>query len=66
VNFPADRLPGWLQAVHSVLPIAHMADLVRATLVGGVSTSAGTDLLILTPWCLFGLFVTWRSVSRTD
>jgi len=66
VNFPADRLPGWLQAVHSVLPIAHMADLVRATLVGGVTTSAGTDLLILAPWCAFGLLVTWRSVSRAE
>ena len=64
VNFPGDRLPGWLQEVHRVLPIAHMADLLRATLVGGLHTSAGTDLVVLSLWCAFGMIVTWRSVSR--
>ncbi|HVM53910.1 MAG TPA: ABC transporter permease [Acidimicrobiales bacterium] len=64
VNFPAERLPGWLQAVHQVLPIASMADLVRATLVGGIETDVGSALLVLAAWCTFGMVVTWRSVSR--
>jgi len=65
VNFPADRLPGWLQGVHEVLPIAPMADLVRATLVGGVETNVPTDLVALSLWCVLGLTVTIRSARRT-
>jgi ABC-2 type transport system permease protein len=64
VNFPGDRLPGWLQGVHQVLPIAHMGDLVRATLVGGTETNVGLDLVVLGLWCAFGIAVTIRSVSR--
>jgi ABC-2 type transport system permease protein len=64
VNFPAERLPGWLQGVHDVLPIAPMADLVRATLVGGVETNVGRDLVVLSVWCALGLAVTIRSVRR--
>ncbi len=29
VNYPAARLPGWLQALHDVLPVRYMADAVR-------------------------------------
>lgn len=32
VMFPASQLPGWLQAVHRVLPIQYMACLTRGTL----------------------------------
>jgi ABC-2 type transport system permease protein len=66
VNFPADRLPGWVQGVHQVLPIAHMADLMRATLVGGIETNVGLDLVVLGLWCAFGVIVTIRSVSRSS
>ena len=65
VNFPADRLPGWLQAVHEVLPIAPMADLVRGTLVGGLDAAVGRDLAVLGLWCAAGMAVTWRAVRRT-
>ena len=65
VNFPADRLPGWLQGVHEFLPIGHMADLMRSTLVRGIDTHPGTDFIVLALWCTFSLAVTWRSVSRT-
>lgn len=32
INFPADRLPQWLQAVHQVLPFQYMAEAVRDSL----------------------------------
>jgi ABC-2 type transport system permease protein len=32
VNFPADRLPGWLAATHRWLPFTYMAQVVRETL----------------------------------
>jgi ABC-2 type transport system permease protein len=65
VNFPAERLPGWLQGVHEVLPIAAMADLIRGTLVGGTQPDVGHDLVVLGLWCAIGAAVTWRAVGRT-
>ncbi|TVR20775.1 MAG: hypothetical protein EA389_15890 [Ilumatobacter sp.] len=32
INFPAERLPTWLQAVHQVLPITSMAAVSRSPL----------------------------------
>lgn len=64
VNFPAERLPGWMQAVHEVLPLAPMADLVRATLVEGLETNVGRDLVVLALWGAVGMTLTWRSVNR--
>lgn len=65
VNFPAERLPGWLQAVHEVLPLAHMAELLRSTLVGADGRVA-RNLLVLGAWCVVGVAVTVRSVSRAS
>lgn len=64
VNFPANRLPGWLQAVHSVLPIAAMADLVRDTLVTYRNPDVARDLVIVALWCVVGVAVTVRAVRR--
>lgn len=65
VNFPADRLPGWLQAIHEVLPIEAMGALIRWTLVGGADTDVARDLLNLAVWCTIGVVVTVRAVRRT-
>jgi ABC-2 type transport system permease protein len=64
VNFPAERLPGWLQAVHEALPIAHMADLMRATLVSGIETHMAVDFVVLGLWCAVALAMTVRGISR--
>lgn len=64
VNFPAERLPGWLQGVHSVLPIGAMGDLVRDTLVVHDNPDIERDLLTLALWCVVGIAVTVRSVRR--
>lgn len=64
VNFPADRLPGWMQAVHDVLPIASMADLVRATLVDVGDADVGRALAVVGLWSAAGIAATLRSVSR--
>lgn len=65
VNFPGERLPGWLQAVHEVLPIASMADLVRGGLLQGYDAEVGNDLLVLGAWCVAAVAITVRSVNRT-
>jgi len=64
VNFPGERLPGWLQAVHEVLPIAAMADLVRGALLADYDAEVGRDLVTLGLWCALGITVTVRAVNR--
>lgn len=65
VNFPASRLPGWVQGVHEVLPIESMADLVRTTLVDVGDADVVRALVVVGVWCAAGIAFTVRSVSRT-
>jgi ABC-2 type transport system permease protein len=58
INYPASRLPNWLQRVHSLLPVRYMADSLRSALTG-----AGTPLkpiLVITIWCAASLALTVR------
>lgn len=52
VNFPAERLPEWLQSVHEVLPVVYMADLVRGTATSGIVDDVGRAALAVGLWCL--------------
>jgi ABC-2 type transport system permease protein len=52
INFPIDRLPGWLAAVHHVLPFHHMALIVRASLTNGMVTATVRDWLNVLAWTL--------------
>lgn len=62
INFPADRLPGWLQAVHEVLPLEAMAGLVRHTLSGAASNT--TDWLQVAAWALASFMLSAHSAAR--
>ena len=65
VNFPAERLPGWLQAVHEVLPIAAMADLLRGGLLAGYHSDVARDLVVLGLWAAVAMTLTWRTIGKT-
>ncbi len=64
VNFPADRLPEWLQDVHRFLPIQYMAEAIRETLVVPTAGLDAKPFIILSAWCVFGLGVTLRVMTR--
>ncbi|MEU5942213.1 ABC transporter permease [Micromonospora sp. NPDC047548] len=64
VNFPADRLPEWLQVVHQFLPIQYMADAIRQTLVVPAAGLNPVPFLVLAAWCVFGLAVTLKVMTR--
>ncbi len=66
VNFPADRLPSALQAVHRVLPVMYMADLMRWSLTGRFAEDIGRAFLVVSLWCALGIAVSWRVVRRRD
>ena len=62
INFPAERLPEWLQAVHQVLPFQHMADVLRSSFTG--SGPGVTPYAVLAVWGVAGLAVTLRVMTR--
>ncbi len=64
INFPLGRLPGWLQAVHSVLPVRYMGDLVRWSLTGRATGSVTAAFVVVAGWCAAGLLVSYRLAVR--
>ena len=64
INFPVDRLPDALEAVHRVLPVLYMADLVRHGLVGVGSEPVMLSLAVVGAWCVAGLATSYRAATR--
>jgi ABC-2 type transport system permease protein len=63
VMFPADRLPGWLQAVHQVFPIQYMADLTRGTLTD-LKVNLGLSFAVVGAWFVAAFIMTSFIVQR--
>jgi ABC-2 type transport system permease protein len=63
VMFPADQLPGWMEAVHRVFPVMYMADLSRGTLTD-LPVDLGLAFAVVGAWCVFGLIGTALLVRR--
>jgi ABC-2 type transport system permease protein len=64
INFPADRLPPVLRAIHRVLPVQYMADVMRGSLTGRYAASAGLAFAVVAGWCAVGLLVSYRVAVR--
>ncbi len=64
LDFPPDRLPAWLAAIHRVLPIQAMGEVVRGTLAGGTVPLTAGPFLLLAAWCVASLAVTHRVMNR--
>jgi ABC-2 type transport system permease protein len=62
VFIPVTALPGWLQTIGNIFPLAHLASGIQRGLVIGSTGSGITakDLGILAAWAVFGLFVAAR------
>lgn len=64
INFPADQLPGWLAALHRWLPLAPMADTVRAALTVGVVENVTRSYLVLGAWAALSVGATAVVLER--
>ena len=64
IDFPAEQLPGGLQAVHRVLPIEPMADVVRWSLTGEYVAHPARAFAIVTAWCVGALVLGARVATR--
>lgn len=63
VMYPVQQLPGWLQAVHRVLPVMYMADLSRGTLTD-LEVDLGRAFAVVGAWCVAGVLATSLLVRR--
>ncbi|MAG37122.1 MAG: hypothetical protein CL878_12875, partial [Dehalococcoidia bacterium] len=60
INFPAERLPSWLAAIHEGLPFQHAANLMRAGLTDGLATDVGLSFTIMSGWAVASwLLMAW-------
>jgi ABC-2 type transport system permease protein len=64
INFPNERLPSALRAIHNVLPVRYMGDLVRYSLTGTNVSRPGLAFVIVGAWCAAGLFVSYRVATK--
>lgn len=64
INFPIERLPEWLQIVQQVLPIYHMAEVMRSALANATFHAHPISYIILAVWALLGFFGAIRFLER--
>lgn len=64
INFPPERLPEWLQAIHRLLPFQHSANVMRAGLTEGLATGVVESFTVLGAWALASWLVTAWVVGR--
>ncbi|MGD0220405.1 MAG: ABC transporter permease [Acidimicrobiales bacterium] len=64
IVYPPSQLPGWLFAIHRVLPFYNMAVAIRAGLTTGVETQVMTSFLVLAAWTVAGCSAIAWTVTR--
>ncbi|WP_277211746.1 ABC transporter permease [Isoptericola croceus] len=66
LTFPASQLPEWFQAVHDWLPVQAAGDLLRAGLASEAYSADARDLVVLVAWCVLGVLLGLRALTRRD
>ena len=64
VSLPAEQLPEPLQAVHDVLPVESMADVVRWSLTGRYVEDPLASFALVSVWCVAALLLSARVATR--
>jgi ABC-2 type transport system permease protein len=64
INYPADRLPEWLQQVHAWMPFESMGQVVRAALTDGIVTDIARPHVVLGVWASVSVAIVAATLSR--
>ena len=64
INYPAERLPEWMQSVHAVLPVQAMGEVVRGALATDVFPLTAGPFLTLAVWCAASMSVSYLTLQR--
>jgi ABC-2 type transport system permease protein len=60
VVYPITQLPGWLAAVHRVLPIYYLAQIMRASVTVGLVHNVTASYAVLAAWTV----AAWAATTR--
>jgi ABC-2 type transport system permease protein len=64
INYPAERMPEWMQAIHSVLPVQAMAEVIRGSLATETFALTAGPFLLLGAWCVAALGLSYATLRR--
>jgi ABC-2 type transport system permease protein len=64
INYPAERLPGWLAEAHEWLPFQYMAQAVRETLSRPPDGVSMLPFVVLGVWSVVGLSIAARVMTH--
>ena len=64
INFPAERLPAWMQSLHAVLPVQAMGEVIRGSLAADTFPLTGGPFLLLATWCALSLALSYQVLRR--
>ena len=64
INFPAERLPEWMRALHAVLPVQAMGEVIRGSLAADTFPLTGGPFLLLAAWCALSLALSYQALRR--
>ena len=66
LSFPPERLPDWLQVIHSVLPVRAMGEIIRGTVASSSFPMTIGAWALLVAWCVGGLGLAQLTLTRRD
>lgn len=64
INFPAERLPQWLQDVHDRLPVEAMGEVIRGSLASDTFSLTAGPFILLTGWCVAAVGLSYLTLRR--
>jgi ABC-2 type transport system permease protein len=64
LTFLPDKLPGWLEAIHRVLPVQAMGEVTRGTIASNVFSVPAGSWVTLAVWCVAGFAVSYAAMTR--
>lgn len=63
ISFPIEQFPDWLASVHRVLPVYHVATIIRAGLTDGVVTDTAVSFAVVAAWTVAGWALAFRAIA---
>lgn len=64
INYPPERLPGWMQSLHDWLPFEASGQVMRGTLTDGLVDDLVRPFILLAVWGLASLAVAYAVMIR--
>lgn len=64
INFPASRLPEWLQSIHAILPVQAMGEVIRGSLASSTFPLTAGPFILLIAWVIAALSITHVALIR--